>query len=71
MNESISLLPGETVQLEFSTVSENASITYSSSNTDVLTIDDQGLICGIAPGTATVSASDNYKTATFSPTSTV
>lgn len=57
MNESISLLPGETVQLECSTVSENASITYSSSNTDVLTIDDQGLICGIAPGTATVSAS--------------
>lgn len=57
VNENISILPGETAQLECELEDEKSIITYSTSNAAVCTVSEQGVLLGVAPGTATVTAS--------------
>lgn len=56
VSELVSLYPNETIQLEWR-APENVNVEFSSSNTDVLTIDQNGRITGVANGSATVIAS--------------
>lgn len=56
-NEAFSIIPGETMQLECEVSPPNAKIEYSSSNSEVLTVNEQGVVLGVGPGNATVVAS--------------
>ncbi len=62
-NSSITLQPNETQTLELKTNSHHA-ITYSSSNPDVVTVDEAGHICALKSGSATISASVDGHTQT-------
>lgn len=55
--------PNETQTLELKTNSHHA-ITYSSSNPDVVTVDEAGHICALKSGSATISASVDGHTQT-------
>ncbi len=54
---SASVLVGESKDIHATATPAEAVITYSSSNTGVVTVDANGVIKGIAAGTATVTAS--------------
>src|SRR5260370_40236656 len=45
------------VSADGSTKASPAGLTWSSSNTAVVTVDNTGLVKGVAPGTVTISAS--------------
>lgn len=53
----VNILPGETVQLECQLKDEKSTIAFSTSNSDVCSVSEQGVLLGIAPGKATVTAS--------------
>ena len=61
--DAISLVAGASVQLAVEVVDRNdtpiigASVTYSSSDTSVASVDASGLVTGVAPGSAMVTAS--------------
>ena len=50
------ILPGETLQLEYNTPN-GKTVEFSSSDASVMTVNESGVITGIAPGTATIIAS--------------
>ena len=52
----ISVLPGGDFQLQY-TVPIGANVVFSSSDTSILTVDQNGMIHGVGSGTATVTAS--------------
>ena len=61
LNEhSLDLFTGDTYQLEAET-SEEATITWNSSDTSYVTVDDNGLITAVAVGNATITATANGK----------
>src|SRR5690606_31159229 len=53
--ESAEIKPGETLQL-VATVSDGSAVTFSSSAENVATVDESGLVTGVAPGTAVITA---------------
>lgn len=55
-SEALRIYPGETVQLEY-LAPENTQVAFSSSDSAVLTVDQNGCVTGVASGTATVIAS--------------
>ena len=60
--ESSELTVGETLQLAATVLPENATdktVTWSSSNTVVATVDANALVTALAPGTATITATTN------------
>lgn len=69
-----SVAVGSTLQINTTVAPENASnktVTYNSSNTGIATVDENGIITGVAAGEATItvtSSADNTKTATFTVT---
>ena len=70
---SLEIKVEETYKLEATINPENASnknITYSSSNTEVATVDENGTVTGISKGTATITVTtqDGAKTATCNVT---
>ena len=55
---------GETMQLKVAltpTEANNQAVSYTSSNTAVLTVDGNGLVTAIAPGTATIKVQSQDK----------
>ena len=48
---------GETIQLEVKLTSLNGDISYQSSNDEILTVSDEGVVTGVSVGKATVTAS--------------
>lgn len=69
--ESITISEGETKQLKIETY--NGTLSYSSNDTSVATVDTNGKVTGVCQGTATitVTASLNSKTATDTVSTTV
>lgn len=56
LNNVSSILPGETIQLECD-VKDNATVSFSTTNENILCVDSNGMVTACAPGTATVVAS--------------
>lgn len=61
---SATLLQGESVQLKATATPSDAKITYKTDNASIATVSETGLVKGIAPGTATITAQAGNKTAT-------
>jgi len=63
--ESAEIETGKTLQLTATVVPENAmdkTVTWSSDNETVATVDENGLVTGVAEGTATITAKAGEKT---------
>ena len=56
ISKDVSIYPNETYQLQYE-VPEGKTVEFSSSDNAILTVDENGLITGIKPGTVTVIAS--------------
>ena len=70
---TLNLAPGQTTALKATVLPENAadkSIKWSSSKPEVATVDDDGVVKALAPGTTVIIAltNDGFKTATCSVT---
>ena len=65
---SVSVKVGETVKLTARASDGTGDVVWSTSNSDVATVDQTGLITGVAEGPATITASYSGKTATCSVT---
>lgn len=62
--EKIEMIQGETKQLEYSLVPENAKIeqpVWTSSNDQIVSVDENGTVTAIEPGEATISLSETEK----------
>ena len=60
---------GSSITLTASSKPTGATVTWTSSNTDVATVGTNGAVTGVAAGTVTITASaDNYKAGTFTVT---
>lgn len=61
---SANLLQGESVQLKATATPSDAKVTYKTDNASIATVSETGLVKGVAPGTATITAQAGNKTAT-------
>lgn len=53
---AVQLLPGETFQLQATAGGQPTTVTWESSNTAIATVSPTGVVTGVTPGTASVSA---------------
>ncbi len=58
---SISLTIGKTAQIKYKSTVDHTDITYSSSNTNIITVSDTGLIKGIKAGSAKITVSYKFR----------
>lgn len=65
---SATIQQGQTLQLTATTKPPGGTVTWSSSNTAAATVDQSGLVTGVAPGSATITASSGGKSAVSSIT---
>ena len=67
---TVSLKPGKTAQLTATVTPTGAdqTVTWASSNTNAATVDSNGLVTGVAEGTATITATTGSYTATCTVT---
>lgn len=68
---SVSIKKGNTYQLQSTIVGRDQNVKYTSSNTSVATVDDNGKIVGVGKGTATITVESNGLTVTCEVTVTV
>lgn len=59
-SEATITVGGDPLELEATTVPSNATVTYTSSDTDVATVDTDGVVTAVDDGVATITGKITY-----------